>query len=347
MGHPYVMAMCQPRTQLAFSADNTFLPDMLADNVEHHRDLILRAATEHDAKLVVFPQFSLTGTKRGLSVEDWIGASLTFPGPEIDQIADAASQAGAHVVIHATERHPAFPGRYFSSAALIGPDRKILLTHRKNYVITNKTRPIDVYDKFIETFGADSLFPVADTPLGRIAIAIAGEVNWPETVRSLTLRGAEIIANPTSAAPLLDYMARPGAEAVKAARAFENMVYLGMANIGSVIAEDPALERAEGLAPPSEIYDFNGALAAKAERGSGNFACCTVDLPALRQARMRPSANFVAQLQPRIHHDAGAERILWPENAFADAPVSETRELIEIEAAVRERLAADGRLSRP
>ncbi len=334
---PYVMAACQPSIRTVFDGEGVFRPQVLDANVDHLCALVARAAREHGARLIVFPQFGLSGFKLGVSIDDWIGASLTFPGPHTERLGRAARAAGAHVVVQATEAHPAFPGRYFSTAALIGPDGGLRLTYRKNYVMTTRTRPIDVYDAFVRQFGADALFPVADTPLGRIGLAIAGEVNWPEVTRTLALKGAEVIANPT-ASPRLDYLGGPGALAVRPARAFENLVYLGMANMGEFLPQDGAAPDPGPPPPPSEIHDFTGALIGQAPVGPDQFALATIDIEALRAARARPTANFLAQIQPAIHQDPGALARLWPANAFADRRVEAPGDLVAVEAAVWRRL---------
>ena len=301
MSQTYVMALCQPPTQTVFGPGGVFVPEHLEANLAQYEALIERAAREHDAKLIVFPQFGLSGYAPGLTVDQWIAASLTFPGAHVQRLGRAAKAAGAHVVVQAAEAHRAFPGRYFLSAGLLRPDGNLGLAYRKHYSISTRTSPADVYDEFIATFGVEGLFPVADTPLGRIGIVIGAEVNWPETVRSLALKGAEIILNPVATAPLIDYMGRAGASSVRAARAFENIVYLGMANMGLHVPAHGASEVAIDPPPPSQIYDFEGELIATAGAGPGQFALARIDIRALRQARARPAANFIAQIQPHIH----------------------------------------------
>ena len=338
MNSQYSIAACQPRTKLVFDDGGTFQYGLLAQNIEHYCDLIRRAAMENDAKLIVFPQFGLSGYKP-VEIEDWIEASIRFPGPETKRIGAVAKSVGAYVVLAATERHDAFPGRYFSSAAVIAPDGEVAMVYRKNYVLSTRTRPIDIADDFIREFGPDSFQPVLDTPLGRIGIAIAGEVYWPEVVRSLALKGAEIIVNPTSAPPQYYYHYRPTGALVRPVRAFENLVYLAFSNVGAIVTEtggDPAAP--EGAWPESEVFDFNGAAIGVGEKGADRFTTATIDLEALRTARAYAGANFIAQLQPSIHDDEFARTQLWPTNRFLDHPIVRQSELRDIEMEVWGRL---------
>ena len=152
-------------------------------------------------------------------------------------------------------------------------------------------------------------------------------MNWPEVVRTLTLKGAEIVINTICApSPSLDYVDRMASTLVRPVRAFENQVYLGMANTAP---------RQDGDTP-SEIYDFNGDRVARAEPGA-LFTLATVDLAALRAARARPHINYVAQIQAAIHPEL-ASFPHWPANAFPDSAPASFAEIYALETDIRERL---------
>lgn len=322
---PYVLALCQPPTQTVFGQDGRVMPERVEANVEAYRTLIARAAAAHAAKLVVFPQFGLSGHAM-VDNDRWVEAAFDFAGPEIARIGDACRAAGAHAVIQTAERHPAFPGRYFLSAALIRPDATIGAIYRKHYTLSLRTSPIDVHDRFLATFGPDAFFPVIDTPLGRIGLTIGAEPHWPEVTRTLALRGAEVIVNPIAMADRLDYLDRPGADHVRGVRAFENMTYFAMANMGGI-----------ATAPPSEVYDHEGRPIARPAGDGAPFTLAEIDIERLRVARAAPGANLLAQIQPAIH-PATDRTPLWPANAFAAAPPPGFEDILAIEAAVRQRL---------
>lgn len=324
---PYVLATCCPNTQTVFDESGAVRADLVAANVDEHCAQIAQAARDHGARLIVFPEFSLSGYAM-VGPQSWHAAALAFPGPETARIAAAARAAGAYVVIQAAERHPAIPGRYFLSAAILTPQGEMGLVYRKHYALSLRTSPNDVHDSFVAAFGSDAFYPVLDTPLGRIGIVIGAEVHWPEATRSLVLKGAEILVNPV-AAPTIDYLYRAGANAVRGVRAFENVAYLAMANIGG------------GDAPQSEVYDYHGA-AIGVSAGAGGGTVATIDLAALRHARAQIAANLVAQIQPAIHEDLRAMP-LWPANAFADRAPHGFDELGAVERATWERMQAAGR----
>lgn len=319
MSSPYVIACAQTAVRTAFRG-GSFSKEILEENVDHCSATISSIAAETGAKLIVFPQFCLTGYAV-VELAEWIDASVHIPGPETARIAAAAQAAGAYVAISVTEKHASFPGRYFSSVAVIAPDQSIALVHRKNYVLTTRTRPIDVADAFVKEFGEGAFFPVVDTPLGRLGVAVAGEVYWPEAVRALTLRGAEIILNPSSAPPLY-YNQRPAEPFIRPVRAFENLAYLAFVNAGGMRGEDGTSSTGPDW-PPSEIFDYRGARIGIANPGGDQVASATIDLAGLRSAREEPLFNLLAQRQSKIERFGFGEPSGWPLNAFASSsPIS-------------------------
>ena len=324
MTTPYVLATCKPQTLSVFDDAGRVLPERVEHNIADYCTRIRRAADEHGARLIAFPQFGLSGHAM-VGNDQWVAAALDFDGPEIERIARAARDADAYVVLQAAERHAAFPNSYFLSSALLTPAGNVGMVYRKHYTLSLRTSPIDVHDAFVATFGRDAFFPVLDTPIGCIGLTIGAEVHWPEVTHSLALNGAEIIVNPIASPVSLDYLERAGAEHVRGVRAFENMTYLAVANMAA-----PA-------APPSKIYDYAGASIGS--EADGGFTLATIDLAALRAARGAPAANLLAEIQPDIH--APLESFaLWPRHAQPPPPARSFGDLVAIETASWRRLRA-------
>lgn len=322
----YVAAMCRPRTQNAFAPDGRIDEAVLVANVAEFARCIRKAADEHGARLVVFPEFALSGYSPG-DYRSWVEGSLTFPGPVSDRIGEAARAANVYVVVQAPEVHPAIPDRYFLSAAAIGPDGAVAMVHRKNLTLSLRTSPIDIYDRFVEVFGKDALMPVLATPLGTLGIAIAAEVHYPEAVRTLALKGAEVILNPIANAVGVDYFKRPGANVVRSVRAFENVAYLAMTNVH------------DGDVPP-EVWDHTGAAIGNPV-DDGLFTLATIDIPALRQYRATDGMNLLAQMQGEIATDLRSLP-LWPRNALVEGPAADFGQLCAIEREVWRNLCEAG-----
>lgn len=316
---PY-KASCVPNVvRPVFDASGNFLPEALETNVSRVAALVRRGADEVGSRLYAFSEFCLQVAPKGATVGAWEAAAITVPGPEIDRIATAAQAARAFVSVNVAERIASFPGRYFLSGVILGPTGDAVLNYRKLYDLSNKTRPGDVLEAWIDRFGADSLFPVADTEIGRLASAVALDVNWPEVIRGFVFNGAEVILNPT-ASPGNPSGTGPDIRImVRRVRAFENLAYLVQTNIGPLDADDSAAPEARHA---SEIIDFTGTALASDATGSERFLTATIDIEALRHARTSADArNWLAQLQIPLHLPGYASARFAGVNGFGATPV--------------------------
>jgi predicted amidohydrolase len=218
---------------------------------------------------------------------------------------------------------------------VIGPSGDVLTTYRKHYDFGTKTCPRDILDQWLAKFGPESLFPVADTEIGRIGCTVAMDINWPEMIRSLAFNGAEIVVNPMGfplAAPASGYSV-PDPESypidlrimVRRVRAYENLVYILATNNG------PSGNRPPGKVLPSEIIDYRGrALATGPDVGDERFVTADIDIEALRKARTTPEhMNGLTQVQVEIHRRGYNTAKFAHMNAFAKAPIKARAEQMD------------------
>jgi predicted amidohydrolase len=335
------ITMCQPRLVPVFEPNGAFRPNAIADNLAHSIELMRGCLRDHRSELFLFPEFMLQGYATGHGVQDWITASVTLPGPETDALATFANRNGCYVAGAVYERHAAFPGRYWNTGFIISPDAGLALVSRKLYVITSKTRPGDVLTDYLDTFGAESLFPVLDSPLGKLGMLVAGDLHWPEMARALALRGAEIILNPSGIGRARGAAPVAGQDFVRQVRAWENLTYVAMANFGPFTDDAPD---AAGRVP-SEVCDSRGRVIARAATEDATTVTATIDLAALRAHRATSGANLLAQLQPALHAPDYAGADLWPLEFWRERPLQHERELLELERAVWRKMTAGGRFT--
>jgi len=169
------------------------------DNCRQFAPMIADAARQK-ADLVVLPE-TLTICSDGLS---YVQAAEPIPGASTEYFGKLACEHGLHVVVGLVERDRHL---IFNTAALIGPDGKIIGKYRK------VTLPRTEIEGGI-TPGTE--YPVFDTKLGKIGMMICYDGFFPEVARQLSINGAEVIAFPVwGCNPLL-----------AAARACENHVFL-------------------------------------------------------------------------------------------------------------------------
>lgn len=353
MPAPYVAVACQISLRPVYKgADAPFRPECITENLERVCGLVERAAKEHQAKLAVFPEFCVQGYALQRSIADWERAGVLLPGPETRAMAKVARATGVHIAGAVYEKIPDFPGRYFMSGFVVAPDGaspddQLKLTYRKIYALTHKTRPGDMFDQYVAKFGRAALFPVIDTPLGKIGCAVAADIAWPEVPRALAMRGAELIFNPTAAARTPGYASaseepdQPVGSAmpmVRRIRAWENVLYLAMANIGPFVDDDG---RAGSSRIPSEVIDYQGRVIARADTEAETLVPAVIDIDALRKYRAQPKANFLAQLQPRLHAQDYDSLRLCPLNGMP-TPHADEKEADDFIAATWKRMVDTG-----
>jgi predicted amidohydrolase len=266
-----------------------------------------------DVKLVVLPEYFLTGFPMGEAAAVWAEkAALEIGGPEYAALGAIAKSQDIHLSGNAYERDPHFPGLYFQTSFLIDNSGAVALRYRR-LISLFAPSPYDVYDRYVEAYGPEAFFPVADTLLGRMAAVASEEILYPEIARALAVRGAEILLHSSSeaASPLLTPK-----NIAKQARAIENLVYVVSANSAGI----------EGLAIPgastdasSKVIDYRGLVLAEAGYGESMAAHAEIDVAALRRHRRRPGMPNTLSRQPMaLWAQAYAGREIQPRNSLLD-----------------------------
>ena len=205
----------------------------------------IEAATREGARLVVFPEASLTGYVFH-DKESARAAAVEAAGPELAEVAEVCRVADAWAVVGAIERDGDL---LHNSLFLVGPDGPAG-RYRKLHTLCLGV------DRFT-TPGSEPP-PVFETPLGRIGLNICYDGTFPETGRALKLGGAQLIVLSTNWPNL-----RLKREQVRI-RAYENHVnYLAVNRVG--IEEGVAFHGGSMAADPSgemisEIGDGPGFL---------------------------------------------------------------------------------------
>jgi predicted amidohydrolase len=172
-----------------------------------------------------------------------------------------------------------WPGHVFNTTCLVGP-AGILYKYRK----VNTWIPYEVHTSPHDLEGYDEpLFPVADTPIGRIGCAICYDWLFPEAMRQLAANGAEVLLrvsaymDPWGATEPMDWWT-----VINRARAIENIGYVAAANQGASLKHYPPYSWPGG----SQVVDYDGRLLAQASPGPGErIVVAPIDISALRHER--------------------------------------------------------------
>ncbi len=233
-------------------------------------------------KLVVLPEYFLTGYPLGEAIAAWRERACVDPdGVEYERIGRIAQGNGLFLSGNLYETDPHFPELYFQTSFIVDDSGELVLRYRRLISMFAPT-PYDVLDKYLDIHGAASLFPVADTELGRLAALASEEILFPELTRALALNGAELICHSSSevASP-----AMTPKNAAKLARSYENQLYIVSANSAGITGIDlPNLSVDGG----SKVVDYQGRVLAEAAGGESMAAHADIHMDALRECRRRP-----------------------------------------------------------
>ncbi|APE28100.1 Aliphatic amidase amiE [Aurantiacibacter gangjinensis] len=252
-------------------------------------------------KLAVLPEYLFTSYPGRISLADFAAkVGWNSDGPEYDALGAMAQRLGMHIAGNAYERDPHFPDFYFQTSFLVGPSGNTVLRYRR-LISMFAPSPHDVWDAYLDHYGADAIFPVADTEIGRIGAVASEEILYPEIARILALRGAEVLVH--SSSEVGSPLSTPK-DIAKQARAFENMAYVVSANTAGIEGGGLPLASADGN---SRVVDYRGKLMSQALSGETFTAFATLDIAALRKARRTPAMiNSLARQRPGLFADAYA-----------------------------------------
>jgi predicted amidohydrolase len=223
------------------------------------------------------------GPPRGESVDEWISkACYPVPGEITAPFQAKAAELGIYIGGNQFEADPEWPHRHFNTSWLIDPAGEVILRYRRIHT-AQWVSPHDLLDAYLDRYGVDGLFPVADTELGRIGMLACGEILVPESARVLMLRGAEVLLHPTN---------EPYSEAEEAAKivaAAAAMMYVVSANVAGPIGfsdgepmNDPV--RAPRAGRPPRIVSYKGETLTLDETPAESVAVSSVlDVDAARR----------------------------------------------------------------
>jgi len=270
----------------------------------------------HDVRLVVFPEFAHAAPIYPTVEELLDKLAVTIPNEHTDRYQKKARQLGIYVQTGTfIEADPHWPGHAFNTTCLIGPDG-ILSKYRKVHPWT----PWEVHTSPHDLSGYDEpVFPVAETEIGRIGVAICYDWLFPEAIRQLGLGGAEVLVrvsaymDPWGTAEPMDWWTL-----VNRTRAIENMACVVACNQGSSLRSYPPFSWPGG----SMIVDFDGRVLSRAEAGPGErIVVGPVDLAALRAERERRRGHqMLAHLRTEAYGAYG--RSIYPPGRGDEASIT-------------------------
>ncbi len=250
----------------------------LASQVKNSKGFI-RSFSGTDVRLVVLPEYFLSGFPLQESPAEWRDkAALEIDGPEYEALGKIAQEADVYLAGNVYEQDPNFPELFFQCCFIMGPAGDPVLRYRRMISLSTPS-PFDVWDRYLDIYGMDAVFPVADTDIGRLAAIASEEILYPEIARCLAIKGAEVFVNPSSE---VGSPALTPKDIARRARAIENLAYVVTANSASLQGLPFPQDSSTAM---SKVVDYSGKPLAEATAGESMAANATIDLAALRRTR--------------------------------------------------------------
>ncbi len=285
-----------------------------------------------DCRLIVLPEYFLTGFPFGESLSTWSEkACIEMAGAEYDALGKIAQKHRIFLAGNAYELDPNFPGLYFQTSFVIDPSGQVILRYRRLNSMFAPT-PHDVWDKYLDCYGLEGVFPVAKTEIGNLAAIASEEILYPEVARCLAMRGAEIFLHSSSEVYSKDQTPK---DATKISRAVENMAYVVSSNTAGIINTSIPSASVDG---GSKIIDYRGMILAQTGAGESMAAFAEIDLTALRRERLRPGLNnLLSRQRLELYAQSYQQFHFYPANTMLKGEL-ERKHFIQTQQATIERL---------
>lgn len=194
-------------------------------------------AISNGAKLICLPEGFLTGYDAD-RMNEIVRFAEPIDGSTMDTMKSLAKQHGVHILV------PLFTKTadgVRNSAFLIDSEGEVISSYSKAHLIGGEKNALI----------PGNLLPVWETDLGKIGILICYDICFPETVRELALKGAELILVP-SAWRAGSYFKRWW-DLDLSARALDDLLYIAAPNLVGNRGETHFLGRSKIVGPTGEV----------------------------------------------------------------------------------------------
>ncbi len=245
-------------------------------NKEKNFEKVRSALKDFEIDLLVLPEFFATGYQFASADEVEQLSESIGKGVTTEFLSDLCRERGMFIVAGLPEKDGS---RFYNSAVFAGPEG-IVGVYRKTHLFLEEN---------LYFTPGDTGFRVWDTTLGRIGVMICFDWFFPESMRTLALMGAEVVAHPSNL--VLPHC--PGAMPV---RCLENRVYSVTANrIGVEHRKEGEPLRFIGR---SLISSPEGNILASAPGDGETLMCADIDPAGARNKKLNAFNDLFRDRRP-------------------------------------------------
>jgi predicted amidohydrolase len=245
-------------------------------DIDANLETVRNAVKDKEFDLLVLPEFFASGYQF-TSTDEVAELAEEIPnGKTTEALLDLSQKKHTFIVAGLPEKDGS---KYYNSAVFTGPEG-FIGSYRKTHLFFEET--------LFFTPG-DTGFKVWDTAIGKIGIMICFDWFYPESMRTLALAGAEVIAHPSN-------LVLPFCPDSMPVRCLENMAFAITANrIGT--------EQRNGKQPltfigKSEVVSPKGEILVRAPEEEEAFMIIDIDPEAARDKNLNPYNNLFRDRRP-------------------------------------------------
>ena len=245
--------------------------------------IAVQEAAKNGANIICFAELAFTKFfPQNPSDNNNLSLAETIPGSTTDQFSKLAKNFGVVIILNLYEKD----GRKtYDSSPVINIDGKILGTTRMIHI----TEYTCFHEKGYYTPGNNGA-PVYDTKFGKIGVAICYDRHYPEYMRALAIKGAEIVFVPQ--AGITGEWPDGLYEAEMRVAAFQNGYFTALCNR---VGEEERLT----FAGESFVCDPYGNIISKAAEGTEEILYCDVELKDINRSSAK--TLFLKDRRPELY----------------------------------------------
>ncbi len=232
-----------------------------------------------ECDLMVLPELFNTGYQF-VSVDEVRALAEEIPGgPTTERLLKLAAERRMHLVAGLAER---VGNRLYNSAVLVGPGG-LIGVYRKTHLF---------FEENLFFSPGDTGFPVFDIGPARVGLMVCFDWFYPESARTLALKGADVIAHPSN-------LVLPHCPDSMVTRCLENRVFAVTCN-RTGWEERGGKERLTYIGN-SEVVTPTGEVLRRAKSDQETLAVVEIDPLEARNKKINPYNDLLAGRRPDLY----------------------------------------------
>ena len=245
----------------------------------------VKEAAKNSVNIICFAELAFTPFyPQNPSVRNKLELAETIPGKTTDIFTNLAKELGIVIILNLYEKEN---DKTYDSSPLINTNGKILGTTRMVHI----TDYPGFHEKGYYLPGNNGA-PVYNTKFGELGVAICYDRHYPEYMRELALKGAEIVFIPQAGS--VGEWPEGLYEAEMRVAAFQNGYFTALCN--RVGEEEKLIFSGESF-----VCDPDGNVIARAGKGTEEILYCDIDLEKVSSSHAR--RLFLQDRRPELYED--------------------------------------------